>query len=71
MPERNIELSRRVIEAYNARDADAYIAYCDPSIEFHSAFAGVVGGVYHGHEGVRKFFRDMEDAWGADIRIER
>jgi len=66
----NVERHRRVIEAYNARDVEAFIAYCDPSIEFHSAFASVGGAVYHGHDGVRKFFRDMQDAWGGVIRIE-
>jgi ketosteroid isomerase-like protein len=70
MSERDIELGRRIIEAYNARDVEAYIAYCDPSIEFHSAFSSVGGAVYHGHDGVRKFFRDMQDAWGGVIRIE-
>src|ERR1700737_1077526 len=43
MSERDIELGRRIIEAYNARDVEGYIAYCDPSIEFHSAFASVGG----------------------------
>src|SRR5260370_3924343 len=70
MCERDIELVRRIIDAYNARDVEAYIAYCNPSIEFHSAFASVGGAVYHGHDGMRKFFRDMQDAWGGVIRIE-
>src|SRR5260370_41432041 len=70
MCERDIELVRRIIDAYNARDVEAYIAYCNPSVEFHSAFASVGGAVYHGHDGVRKFFRDMQDAWGGVIRIE-
>jgi ketosteroid isomerase-like protein len=69
MSERNIELLRRGIEAYNARDIDAFIAYADPSIEFHAAFAAV-GGVYHGHDGVREFFRDIEDAWGDENSLE-
>ena len=69
MPERNVELHRRAIEAYNARDVDAFIAFADPSVEFHAAFAAV-GGVYHGHDGLRKFFRDIEDAWGDENRLE-
>jgi hypothetical protein len=46
------------------------IACADPSIELETAFATIGGEVYHGHDGLRKFFRDMEDAWGGDIRIE-
>ena len=54
MSERNIELVRRYIAAFNARDVEAAIALCDPSIEYHSVFAGAVtGAVYHGHDGVR------------------
>jgi ketosteroid isomerase-like protein len=61
---------RRVIEAYNARDVEAFIAYFDPSIELHSAFAAVGGAVYLGHDGLRTFFRDFEDAWGGVVRVE-
>jgi ketosteroid isomerase-like protein len=69
MSERNIELHRRAVEAYNARDIEAFIACADPSVEFHAAFA-TVGGVYHGHDGLRKFFRDIEDAWGDENSLE-
>jgi ketosteroid isomerase-like protein len=68
--EQNIELLRGFTEAYNARDEEALISYCDPSIEAHSAFATVGDTVYHGHAGVRRIFRDMEEAWGKDIRSE-
>jgi ketosteroid isomerase-like protein len=66
----NIELTRRWYEAWNARDAEAMIAFCDPSVEYHSTFAAVSGAVYHGHDGVRSYQRDMEDAWGSAIRAE-
>jgi hypothetical protein len=66
MSEQGVELYRRWIEAYNARDVEAFIAPCDPRIEFHSTFS-VVGGVYHGRDGIREYLRDQEDAWGGDI----
>jgi ketosteroid isomerase-like protein len=69
MSQRNVELNRRAIEAYNAGDVDAFIAYADPSVEFHAAFAAV-GGVYHGHDGLRRFFRDIADAWGDENSLE-
>jgi ketosteroid isomerase-like protein len=73
MTESNVELTRHAIEAYNARDIEALIAYCDPSIEFYpavpSAFAAVGGAVYHGHDGMRSWHRDYEDAW-REIRLE-
>jgi ketosteroid isomerase-like protein len=70
LSERNVELHRRLIEAFNARDIEAFIALCDPQIELHSAFAAVGGAVYHGHGRVRGFFQDMEDVWGKEIRSE-
>jgi hypothetical protein len=41
MPRENVDLFRRTVEAYNARDIDAFIALFDPDVEFHSSFAGV------------------------------
>jgi ketosteroid isomerase-like protein len=70
MSERNVELVRRFNGAFNARDIDAAIACCDPNIEFHSAFATVGGAIYNGHDGLRRWQRDYEDAWGDGIRIE-
>ena len=70
MSERNVELTRRVVEAFNARDIEAIIAYCDPSIEYHSVLAGAVGTIYFGHDGLRAWHRDFEEVWSDDIRLE-
>jgi ketosteroid isomerase-like protein len=69
--EQNVELLRRAYEAFNARDIETLIAYYDPSVEFHSHFAAVGGmTVYHGHDGLRRWHRDLEDVWGDEIRLE-
>ena len=68
MSEDNVELHRRSVEAFNSRDVEAYVALADPRIELHSVFAAVGGASYHGHEGVRSWFRDLEDAWGDGVR---
>jgi ketosteroid isomerase-like protein len=69
--EGNVELARRTTDAFNKRDIEAFIALCDPQIEFHSTFAAVGGmTVYRGHDGLRLWWRDLEDAWGEEIRIE-
>ena|ERR1700730_13276011 len=70
MSHENVDLTRRFIEAWNTRDIEAIVAFCDPSIEYRSSFAAVSGAVYHGHDGVRSYQRDLEDAWGEEIRIE-
>jgi ketosteroid isomerase-like protein len=70
MSERNIEQYRRWFEAYNARDTERLIEYCDPAIELHSVFAVAGGAIYSGHEGMRKLNQDLRDVWGDDIRID-
>ena len=70
MSERNVELHRHWIEAFASRDIEAVIALCDPSVELDSAFAAIGGGIYKGHDGIRRYFRDYEDAWGTEIRVQ-
>jgi hypothetical protein len=69
MPERNVELLRRWIEAFNTRDIDALIRMCDQAIEFRSVVAAVGGGVYYGHDGMRRWHQDVQEAWGEQIRL--
>ena len=67
MANENLELHRRVVAAFNDGDVDGIVALCDPQIELHSA---VTMSVYHGHEGVRGWRRDLEEAFGSAIWIE-
>jgi ketosteroid isomerase-like protein len=70
MSEGNVELMRRFADAWNAGEIETVIACCDPDVEVHSAFAALGVGLYQGHDGVRDWLRDLEDAWGAGFRIE-
>jgi ketosteroid isomerase-like protein len=70
MSERNVELTRRFFVAYNAHDVEAFSACFDPSAEFQSVFAVVGGAVYHGHDDMPRYFRDVAEAWGDEIRAE-
>jgi ketosteroid isomerase-like protein len=70
MSEQNVELSRRAMDAFNAHDAETFTALFDPSIEVHSVFAAIGGAVYHGHDGVRTWLRELEETWGEEIRVE-
>lgn len=65
----NVELFRRAHEAFNAGAIEGFLAYFDPSIEFDSAFAAVDAPLY-GHDGLRRWRRELEDAWGDEIRVE-
>jgi ketosteroid isomerase-like protein len=71
MSEQNVVLHRRANDAFNARDVEALIGLCDPSVELHSNFAAVPGGgVYHGPDGIRRWDQDLEDGFGDEIRVE-
>lgn len=67
MSRENLELHRRVVEAFNRGDIEGIVTLCDPGIELRSA---VTASVYHGHEGVRQWRRDLEEAFGEAIWLE-
>jgi hypothetical protein len=68
--QQNVELMRRLTDAFNAHDVEAFIALCDPQIEFQPAWTAVGGAVYQGHDGLRRWHRDLDDVWGGEIRLE-
>src|SRR4051794_18325180 len=63
MPRQNMDLARQIMEGLSARAPSELIALSDPDVEWHSFFAIGEGGVYRGHDGTRRFMRDLEDAW--------
>jgi hypothetical protein len=66
----NVELHRRIMQAYSRRDIEAGIALSDPQIEIHTVFMAVGGGVYQEHDGLRRFQQEFEDVWGDGFLIE-
>jgi ketosteroid isomerase-like protein len=69
-PPDNIDLHRRSVEAFNSRDVEAFVSFCDPAIELESTVTVPGGALYHGHDGVRQWHRDLEDGWGNELRVE-
>lgn len=49
----------RFIEAFNRRDAEALVALADPGIEFHPTSLVGEDRVYQGHDGIRRWIRDL------------
>src|SRR6476620_922750 len=66
MSSENVETVRRAIAAINARDIDAYLAWCTENVEL---WAPMAGAEYLGADGIKRFFTDIEDI-GPDFRIE-
>jgi ketosteroid isomerase-like protein len=70
--QKNVEAVKRAVAAMNRRDIEAVLREFDPAIEAHMALQELVGGVagvYHGHDGVREYFRDMDDAF-AEVEVD-
>jgi ketosteroid isomerase-like protein len=72
MSQENIAEFRRTIDAYNRGDLEGFVEGFDPSVEWR-ALTGVMFGteatVYRGHEGIRGFWRDIDEAF-AEAQIE-
>ena len=50
-------------EAFNARDLDLLLSLTHPHCEWFPFRAQLEGTSYQGHQGVRRFFRDMDEDW--------
>jgi ketosteroid isomerase-like protein len=62
----NVELVRRLFEAFEARDLDEMISFVAPDFEF---FPQVTASIlkraepYRGHDGLRRYFEDADRVW--------
>jgi ketosteroid isomerase-like protein len=61
----NIEIVRRVFEAFTRRDIEAMIELSAPEIEFWGPTASFAheGQAYVGHDGMRQYFADVSRVW--------
>ena len=61
----------RFSQAVTARDAESAVALCHPDVVFRSVI-GISGHAYLGHDGVRKYFEDVDQAWQEwSVDVER
>jgi ketosteroid isomerase-like protein len=65
MSRNTIALAHDVIDALERRDLGGLLELTDPEVEWRSAFAVSKGddGVYRGHDGIRTYVKDINDAW--------
>ena len=71
MSEKNPDLARRAIDAFNRRDWDAFLAFMDPDIEFSSRIIEVEGGgPFRGHDGIRQWWEEGLFAVFPDFQAE-
>ncbi|HEY7151973.1 MAG TPA: nuclear transport factor 2 family protein [Solirubrobacterales bacterium] len=59
MSERNVELYRQGIEAFNRRDLEGFLALADPHVVGVSRVLAIEGESYQGHDGTRRWWEDL------------
>jgi ketosteroid isomerase-like protein len=68
MSQENVELTYRAADAFNRRDLDAHLALTDDDVEAIPR-ASRMEGSYHGHDGIRRWWKDLLDAF-PDFTVE-
>ena len=64
MSQENVALVGELIAAVERQDLSRLVELTDPDVEWHSFMAELgEGGVYHGHDGMRRYVSDLSDAW--------
>ena len=72
MSQENVEAFERGLAAGNRGDVETLLEVLDPEVAWHSALHALLAGeatVFRGHDGVRKMFRDLYEAFD-EIHIE-
>jgi ketosteroid isomerase-like protein len=70
MSPQNVEVARRALDAVTRRDLSALVDLTDPAIEWRSFFAALSeGGEYRGHDGMRSYLTDLDEAFEM-LRVE-
>ena len=68
MAHQNVELAQQVLDAFNRRDSDAFLALMDPNVNAVPRLAAMEGG-YRGHDGIRDWWRTLFDSF-PDYTVE-
>ena len=70
MSQENVEIVLAAVEAFQARDVEAWVACFHPDAELLWPRNLLEGGSYRGHEGIRRAIADSYETW-EDIRLDR
>jgi ketosteroid isomerase-like protein len=68
MSQHNVEVFKRGADAYNRRDAGAFLEDAHPDVEWRPVFQMLLGGgatVFRGHDAIRRMFREVDESLAA------
>jgi ketosteroid isomerase-like protein len=58
------EVVQRIADAVARRDLTTFLELSDPDVEWHTSLSVISeGGAYHGHDGIRQYVKDNEEAF--------
>jgi ketosteroid isomerase-like protein len=64
MTSQNLNLATEIVDAVARRDLSRLIELTDPDVEWRPFATGLMEeGAYRGHDGIRQYVRDLDDAW--------
>ena len=73
MSQENVDLVRRLTEAWQRREQERTLDYVDPEVEWDSTRVAElipgIAGIFRGHDGVRAYWRSWLSAW-RDLEFE-
>ena len=70
MSRENVEVAKRVIDAFNRGDMDEVFALLDPNVRWTTADDEPDPQTYVGHEGVRQLFASLLDIWEQGFTVK-
>jgi ketosteroid isomerase-like protein len=60
----NVEVVKRLTDAFHQRNIDAFAELTTPDVEWVPVFAAQVeGGAYRGRQGIEAFLREVSETW--------
>src|ERR1700688_3564035 len=64
MSQQNVEIAKRVIDAFNRRDVNAIFECVNADLEWFPAMPVTLGGgALRGREGIESYVREVNDTW--------
>lgn len=63
MDREGVEIVKRAIDAFNARDVDGFTASTTPDFEWSPSMVAVEAQVFRGSAGIRAYFASLASAW--------
>jgi ketosteroid isomerase-like protein len=57
------EVAESALDALNRGDIDRFLVWMDPDVEFTSMIAEAEGETFRGHEGVRRWWHNVREAF--------